>query len=141
MKPAGYLLNTPDGLVGERGFCYDYVLASNGLWIEAEGQFMAARILTAPAEVRGLLPLEQKVVLRHGSIEAFKLELLLNLFSVNPGIEHYAAIIWDGSKYDIRCPEQQAERTSVQYEQIEEAVMDRALSRVHVCLFQRHRYT
>ncbi|KKK84126.1 hypothetical protein LCGC14_2786470, partial [marine sediment metagenome] len=44
MKPVGYLINEKSGLRGERGEYYDYVVAGNGVFIEAEGDLMAARI-------------------------------------------------------------------------------------------------
>ena len=62
MNPVGYLIKRPDGLEGERGVYYDYVLASNGIFIEAEGKLIAARVPVAECEVRGLAPLEPKVV-------------------------------------------------------------------------------
>ena len=44
MKMVGYLVNHPDGLVGERGAYYNYILASNGLFIEAESPLIDARV-------------------------------------------------------------------------------------------------
>jgi hypothetical protein len=32
MKPIGFLLNTKDGLSGDAGLYYDYILAANGLF-------------------------------------------------------------------------------------------------------------
>ena len=68
MKPVGYLVNHPDGLYGERGLYYDYILSGNGVWIEAEGPFLGARVPVAYADIRGLAPLEPQAVLRYGKI-------------------------------------------------------------------------
>ena len=69
MKPAGYLLNTPKGLVGELGVYYDYVLASNGLFIRAQNSRLQATINIVLAEVRGLLPLEKSIELPGGKVK------------------------------------------------------------------------
>lgn len=55
MKMVGYLRKETDGLHGERGQAYDYVLASNGVFITGQNEFIAARIPVAPAEIRGVM--------------------------------------------------------------------------------------
>ena len=107
-SPAGYLLNRKDGLVslGGRGVAYDYILAGNGLWIEAEGRLLAARVLVAPAQVRGLAPLEPKVALRYGSIPQGLWDLALNAMLADPSREMYIAITWGGDSYHLQIPEQ-----------------------------------
>ena len=60
---AGYLVNRPDGLVGEPGLAYDYILAANGLFVRAEklgpggAPLLRATVQVAEAQVRGLAPL------------------------------------------------------------------------------------
>jgi len=78
MYPTGYLINRKEGLFGTRGDYYDYVLAGNGLFVEAEGRLMAARVKVAPAEVRGLAPMDERLVLRYGNIPGVLFNLLLN---------------------------------------------------------------
>lgn len=95
MNPVGYLIKKPDGLHGQRGLYYDYVLASNGLFIEAEGAFLAARIPITVAEVRGLAPAEPKVVLRHGLIPQRFFDLALSAFLSNRYREMYVAITYE----------------------------------------------
>ncbi|MBA7525204.1 hypothetical protein ES705_17353 [subsurface metagenome] len=61
MVSVGHLTKYPDGLSGERGIYYNYILASNGLFIEAESPLIAARIPVAECEVRGLAPMESTI--------------------------------------------------------------------------------
>ncbi|GAJ14050.1 unnamed protein product, partial [marine sediment metagenome] len=57
MKPVGYLFNRREGLDGEQGLYYNYIMASNGLFIEAENKLMEVRIPIAYCDIRGLEPL------------------------------------------------------------------------------------
>ena len=111
-NPAGYLVNRKDGLYGERGMFYDYILASNGLFIEAEGKLMAARVPVAACEVRGLAPLEPKVVLRYGRIPQRFFDLALNTMLTTPDKERYVAVTWNNG-YHINVPNQAAEKEQV----------------------------
>lgn len=123
MKTVGYLVNHQAGLEGERGVFFDYVLASNGLFIEAEGPYMAARIPVAEAKVRGLAPLEPQIALRHGLIPDCLFELALSEMLKDPGREKYVAVTWkDG--YHLYVPEQQTSGGSVKYSTGENVVLD-----------------
>jgi len=112
MKPVGYLTKYPDRLEGERGDCYDYVLASNGIWIETEGPLFAARVPVSLCQVRGLAPLEPKMVLRYGKVPKLLWDLALNSLLTTPDNERYVAVTWvnlygkDG--YHLSVPEQAA---------------------------------
>lgn len=112
MRPVGYLVKHQEGLEGERGIYYDYVLASNGLFIEAEGKLMAARVPVAPCEVRGLAPLEPKLVLRYGKIPSYLFDLALNTLLTTPDKERYVAVTF-GDGYHIKVPEQAVEKEEV----------------------------
>ena len=92
MKPVGYLVKHPDGLSGETGLFYNYILASNGLFIKTESAIIAACIPVAECEVRGLAPMETKVTLTYGSIPQRFWDLALDIFLANPDIEHYVAV-------------------------------------------------
>ena len=107
-RPVGYLKKHKDGLEGERGLFYDYVLASNGLFIEAEGKLIAARVPVAECEVRGLAPLEPQVVLRYGRIPRHFFDLALNTMLVTPDKERYVAVTWNEG-YHISVPNQAAD--------------------------------
>ena len=50
MNLAGYLAHTPRGDIGSRGTGYTYILARNGLFLEAENPLLRAKVLLAPAE-------------------------------------------------------------------------------------------
>ncbi len=112
MKPVGYLVKYPDRLEGERGQLYDFVMAANGLFIEAEGPLLAARVPVAECEIRGLAPLEMKVVLRYGKIPQPCFDLALNWMLTDKYKERYAAIVWDG-QYHLKIPRQAAAEEAV----------------------------
>lgn len=110
--PVGYLVNRKDGLYGERGIFYDYILAENGLFIEAEGPLMAARIPVSECEVRGLGQIEPKVVLRHGKVPEHIWELALNWMIMDSFKERYIAVVWD-DRYSLRTPKQAATKETL----------------------------
>ena len=114
-KPVGYLLNKQEGLLGERGLYYDYIVASNGVFIDAESPLMAARIPVADCEIRGLAPIETKVTLTYGSIPQRFFDLALNLFLTDISSEHYVAIVGDAG-YRFYIPVQDKSAGSVVYE-------------------------
>lgn len=121
--PVGYLVKRPDGLRGERGAVYDYVLAGNGLWLETEGKFLAARVPVAGFNVRGLPPLEARVILRHGKIPQFLFDLALEHIKTRALVEKYVAIIWNEG-YFLRFPEQESNEASVNYETVDDTVLE-----------------
>lgn len=114
-KQVGYLTNYQDGLSGERGFFYDYIFASNGLFIEAESPRITARIRIADVEIRGLAPIETKVSLLYGSIPQRFFDLALDLFLTDIGTEHYAAVTADAG-YHFYIPVQDKAAASVVYQ-------------------------
>ena len=61
--PVGYLVNHPAGLAGSQGIGFDYVLGSGGLYVQSESAHLTARVLVAPAQVRGLAPVSEKLEL------------------------------------------------------------------------------
>ena len=71
MRIAGYLVNHPTGTEGEEGVGYDYVLASNGAFIQASNVHLEATIRIAEAEVRGLAPMQESVSLKHGLVPRY----------------------------------------------------------------------
>ena len=123
MRPVGYLVKYPGGLSGERGLFYNYILASNGLFIEAETPLIAACIPAAECDVRGLAPMESKVVLTYGSVPQRFWDLILDTFLAAPDIEHYAAVTADAG-YHIYIPVQEKDAGSVTYEVGDNVVLD-----------------
>lgn len=123
MKPVGYLFHRQEGLEGERGLYYNYVLASNGLFIEAENKLIAAQIPIAECNVRGLAPLETKVILTYGSIPQRFFDLSLNMFLADTTREHYVAVVGDAG-YHFYIPLQDKEGGTVVYEFGDHVVLD-----------------
>lgn len=114
-RPVGYLVNHSDGLQGVRGTFYDFVVAENGVFIEAEGPLLAARVPVAPGHIRGLAPLEPVVVLRNGRIPQRCFDLALSAFLVDTSRERYVAVtLKDG--YHLYVPEQETEAAKVEYQ-------------------------
>jgi len=123
VKVVGYLVNHPDGTAGERGLYYNYILASNGLFIEAENPLLAARVPAAECEVRGLAPMETKVILTYGSIPQRFFDLALDTFLADPVNEHYVAVT-GANGYHFYVPVQDRSGDSVVYEVGESVVLD-----------------
>ncbi len=67
MRLVDYLIAT-DGPPAPSGLAYDYVLARDGVYVQAENAHLAARVPVAHCEVRGLRPLEPVCRLKHGRI-------------------------------------------------------------------------
>lgn len=123
MKPAGYLTNYPSGPAGEAGLYYNYILGSNGLFIEAENPLIAARIPVAECEVRGLAPVDTKISLTYGSIPQRFFDLALDTFLADPDKERYVAVIGSAG-YHFNVPVQDRSEGGVKYEASESVVMD-----------------
>lgn len=123
MKPVGYILNRKEGLEGERGLYYDYILAANGLFIEAENKLIEVRIPIAYCDIRGLAPLKMKFLLTFGSIPQRFFDLALNMFLADTSREHYVAVVGDAG-YSFYVPEQEREGGKVVYECGDRVVLD-----------------
>ncbi len=114
-SPVGYLVNRPGGLAGSQGVGYDYVLGAGGLYVQSESAHLTARIPVAPAEVRGLAPVTEKLELAHGPIPAHVLELGLGWMLAAPDTERFFAVSWDGDAYRLVVPAQEGTGSSLTY--------------------------
>jgi hypothetical protein len=123
MKPVGYLINTDVGQTGEPGFFYDYVLAKNGLFIQASGPLLRARISVVEAEIRGLDPLEEYFELVKGKIPHYIYDLAISVLCADSTQEKYLAVTWDG-QYGLKSPEQVREPAKVTYELQASTILD-----------------
>jgi len=123
MIPIGYLNNTEEGLAGEPGLFYDYILAGNGLFIRAENPLLRATVQIAGADVRGLVPIMEKVELRKGKIPWYIYGLALSTFLADRSRESYIAVTWEEG-YRFRTPPQIADGCSVRYERLPSTVLD-----------------
>jgi len=122
-KPVGFLTNSLTGLEGEPGVFYNYILAADGLFIQARNTHLAATVCIAPAEVRGLAPLEESIQLLHGKIPMYFLNLALSVLCIKPDIEQYLALTWQGN-YSLSVPTQSQTAASVTYETLPDTVLD-----------------
>ena len=116
VSPAGYLVNQPAGLAGSQGIGYDYVLGAGGLYVQSESAHLTARLLVAPAEVRGLAPVTEKLELAHGLIPAHVFELGLAWLLAAPGTERFFAVGWDQGAYRLVVPPQAGTSASLTYQ-------------------------
>ena len=116
LAPVGYLMNRPAGLAGTQGIGFDYVLGRDGLYVQSESASLTARILVAPADVRGLAPVSEKLALAHGPIPAHVFELGLAWMLAVPDTERFFAIRWDGDAYRLVVPSQEGTSSSLSYQ-------------------------
>lgn len=123
MKPVGYLTNYKEGLAGEPGLFYNYVLADNGLFVEAENPLLRVSVLIADAEVRGLRPKEEGVELVKGKIPRYLFNLALSVLFIDRYRERYLAVTWDNG-YHIRDTSEETSECSVKYGNLPSTVMD-----------------
>ena len=123
MKQVGYLLNTRDGLEGEPGFFYNYILAGNGLFIRADGPLVSATVCVALAEVRGLAPMSESVELARGKIPMYFYELAISTLYSHSHKEQYLAVVWD-RRYRLMRPQQEGTGASVKYNRLPHTVLD-----------------
>lgn len=116
-KPhVGYLTCRKDGLTGTQGAGYDYIVAGNGLFVQAANELLTVRTLMAPARVRGLLEVEPKAEPAHGRIPAKLFKLGLLWMKIDPQTERFFAIRWNGKEYGLEMPEQIGTPASLAYE-------------------------
>lgn len=123
MRPVGYLLNTSEGLAGEPGLFYDYILAGNGLFVRAGNPLLEATVLVAQARVRGLLPLSEELRLLKGRVPTALYDLALSVLAAFPWQECYLAVTWEDG-YHLRGPPQEGDGGGVEYERLPDTVLD-----------------
>ena len=112
----GYLVNHPAGLSGAHGIGYDYVFGQGGVYVQSESAHLTARVRVAPATVRGLAPVSEKLQFTHGSIPAHLFELGLRWFQAVPDTERFFAVRWDGDAYRLVIPPQAGTGSSLTYQ-------------------------
>ena len=124
--PVGYRLYSQAGdYFGEPGQAYNYVMAENGLWLEAENAQIRARLLLAPTEVRGLAPLAPELHLKHGRLPASLWTGICDLLGdvSQPDEEQFVTVVW-GDGYHLVYPPQKATHASVRFAAIPNAVLE-----------------
>lgn len=123
MKLVGHLINTKNGLEGEVGSYYNYILASNGVFLRGRNQLIDATILVKYADVRGLERLDRRIELLKGRVPASFYQLAVSHFNKDALNECYLAITWDGD-YHLKKPVQTGSPDGVQYERLRGTVVD-----------------
>ena len=119
-RPVGYLIHYNDGLAGEQGIGYDYVLGANGIMVQSGSPHIVARIYAAECDVRGLAVVSEKFELVHGPIPSHLFELGLRCMQVDPDHERFFAIQWRDDEYHIVTPKQDGTAASLHYTPINE---------------------
>jgi hypothetical protein len=84
MPGPGYLLATKNGVTGESGVFYDYLLGENGLFLSAKNSALEVTICIAPTQVRGLAPVTERVQIIHGLIPRRLYELAFSTCLIRP---------------------------------------------------------
>lgn len=122
-QPVGYFFNGPEYRPFLHGIAYDYIVAENGVFIEADGNFIKARISIAEGLIRGLNPLSSDVLLKHGKIPQALFDLALNTILTNRHKETYLAITWkDG--YHLFLTPQEGSGAGVRYDCMDGTIVD-----------------
>ena len=111
----GYLVHRRTGLTGTQGIGYDYVLGEDGLYVQSENPSLTARVMVAPARVRGLHTVGRKMEIKNGRIPAAMLERGVRWFRENPDQERLFLLAWDGRGYHMVFPEQSGRNASMTY--------------------------
>jgi len=140
MKPIGYLIQDKFSRKGERGEYYNYILAANGLFVQASNLLIDACVPIHSCEIRGLVPDKKMneseftesagllpwVILKHGKIPWLHLELILNCFKEYGNTELYIAVLWaqEEQAYEIVIPGQNSNCSSVQYQCLNNVVLE-----------------
>ena len=117
------MTNSLTGLEGEAGVFYSYIMAADGLYLRAKNSQLAVTVCIAPQEIRGLAPLKEEILLLHGKIPLYFLNLALSILCIKPDIEQYMAVTWQGN-YSLNVPSQVQTAGSVTYETLYGTVLD-----------------
>ncbi len=127
---AGYLVHHPEGLRGEPGLAYDYILASNGLFVRGEKlgpggrPLLRATVQVAEASVRELAPLEPRLELPQGKAPELCWHTFLAVAAQRVPSEVYGAVCWRDGAYHLVVPEQEAGGAHVEYATVPNTVVD-----------------
>ena len=90
----GYLIHQ-HRFEGQRGLHYNYIMAGNGLFIQAENPLLQATVCIAAAKVRGLAPLVEDLRLTHGKIPGQLLGEAIRLMMLSMFRELYVGVVWE----------------------------------------------
>lgn len=114
-SPAGHLINRPEGLEGAPGIGYNYIVAENGIFIQAENDHLAATILIQTLQIRGLAPLQESFQMKHNTIPNSLVAQGINWMRERPMQERFFAITWQDNRYQLNIPPQDGATSSLTY--------------------------
>ncbi len=100
------------------------MLAGNGVFVQAEGPDLTARVQLTECRVRGLGDASPKMELRHGKIPVALLSAAILWFQETPDLERCFAVHWNGEKYCVKVPEQTGKPTSLEYRPLEGMMLE-----------------
>lgn len=127
MKLVGHLvLNYSDGLTGQEGSGYNYILAREGVFVTSQSDLLEATVRIAKAEVRGLGGLDDRTRLRllKGKVPRHIWDLAYNHMLACLPNETYMAITWFDGMYHLEVPSQSTSPGSVEYETLRKVVVE-----------------
>ena len=119
--PVGYLVARKTGLEGQQGIGYDYILAGNGLHVQAGSDTLIARFCQLATIVKGLPPVDRKIKLPNGRIPSAIFEEGLRWMIDDQDTERMFYIRWTGSRYQVRIPTQQGGAMGMSYQTSEQS--------------------
>lgn len=133
MNICGYLIHDSLGkLVGTPGLNYNYILAANGLFIQAETDLLKATVPIAtdrtdnhqPVNVRGLSPIIPGVWLPKGKIPLELFALAVGSLRLGAPDEVYLAITFERGVYKLLAPSQVGSPGRVEYDNLPGKIVD-----------------
>jgi len=113
-------VNKPD----VKGNAYNYIMAGNGIFLQAMNDYFYSFFPVSQTEVRGLSSMSSlPCVMRQGKIPLYLLRLATDIMFAHAEKEYYAAVTWDNG-YHLVVPPQSGSASEVNYRQPDNAVMD-----------------
>ena len=119
--PAGYLVNHPEGIQGTQGLAYDYIIARNGVFVQARNTLITARVQAASLVLRGLGNTTPKLELHQGPIPREVFQEGIQWLLDDPMRERIFTICWNGNAHAVRIPTQSGAAGSLVYRPREES--------------------
>lgn len=96
---------------------YEYVIASNGVFVLCENQHIRASVSLADCRIRGLKPFDAQaeLVLKHGPLPV---EILGEIVRRTHGVreEKMFQVVWDGRQYSLTEPPQKGAPCAIEYQ-------------------------
>ncbi len=121
-RPVGHVLHFSDAdRAGYNGIAYDYVLAGNGLFVEAENAMLRARVRCQALTVRGLGPLEPSLEIKQPPAPGLGFQLLSGLLTAS--VERYGALARRAGAYEVVWPPQEQGPAHVSYTRPQEPLL------------------